>query len=231
MDVVDTRYAVPYGCPIGIYLKSDGIMVIGTGKLTAADGMEVDPAGILKSGDYIEAFNGKPLLKGRPYGRGEQDGRRGCGGLSPPGRRTGGRQREPVKTEDGQYKLGAWVRDDTQGIGTVTYLDLNGNFGALGHGDQRQRHRRPGGNQQGELYTTQIMGIEKGPLVSQGCFGVIYYGPGSLMGEINQNTNEGIFGTVSKAFLRQTGMEAMVKGNVTLPACRRAPWRSPAART
>ena len=26
----------------------------------------------------------------------------------------------PVKTEDGQYKLGAWVRDDTQGIGTVT---------------------------------------------------------------------------------------------------------------
>ena len=38
VDVVDTRYAVPCGCPIGIYLKSDGIMVIGTGKLTAADG-------------------------------------------------------------------------------------------------------------------------------------------------------------------------------------------------
>ena len=26
------------------------------------------------------------------------------------------------------------MRDDTQGIGTVTYVDLNGGFGALGHG-------------------------------------------------------------------------------------------------
>lgn len=34
----------------------------------------------------------------------------------------------------GTYKLGAWVRDDTQGIGTMTYMDLNGHFGALGHG-------------------------------------------------------------------------------------------------
>ena len=29
----------------------------------------------------------------------------------------------PVKGEDGSYKLGAWVRDDTQGIGTITYVD------------------------------------------------------------------------------------------------------------
>ena len=40
----------------------------------------------------------------------------------------------PVKGEDGSYKLGAWVRDDTQGIGTITYVDPNGHFGALGHG-------------------------------------------------------------------------------------------------
>ena len=37
---------------------------------------------------------------------------------------------EPVLAEDGTYKLGAWVRDDTQGIGTVTYVDMNGSFGA-----------------------------------------------------------------------------------------------------
>ena len=57
VDVVDTRYAIPCGSPIGIYLKSDGVMVIGTGRITGSDGMEVEPAyGILKSGDYIEAF-------------------------------------------------------------------------------------------------------------------------------------------------------------------------------
>lgn len=58
------------------------------------------------------------------------------------------------------------------------------------------------------------MGIEKGSIGKPGLLsGVIYYGPGSLMGEINKNTNEGIFGNVNDAFLRQTGMEAMVKGN------------------
>jgi len=27
-----------------------------------------------------------------------------------------------------------WVREDTQGIGTMTYITKNGKFGALGHG-------------------------------------------------------------------------------------------------
>jgi len=54
VNVVDTKYAIPCGTPIGIYLKSDGIMVIGTGDVTKKDGMVVEPAfGILQSGDYI----------------------------------------------------------------------------------------------------------------------------------------------------------------------------------
>ena len=40
----------------------------------------------------------------------------------------------PVKDAAGAYKLGIWVRDNTQGIGTLTYVDGNGNYGALGHG-------------------------------------------------------------------------------------------------
>ncbi len=59
---MDTRYAIPCGSPIGIYLKSQGVMVVGTGRITREDGRETEPAfGKLKSGDYIEAFNGTPL--------------------------------------------------------------------------------------------------------------------------------------------------------------------------
>ncbi len=62
VNVVDTHYAVPCGIPVGIYLKSNGVMVIGTGTITDAAGAEIEPAnGVLKSGDYIEAVNGKPL--------------------------------------------------------------------------------------------------------------------------------------------------------------------------
>ena len=38
VDVVDTRYAIPCGSPIGIYLKSQGVMVVGTGRITREDG-------------------------------------------------------------------------------------------------------------------------------------------------------------------------------------------------
>ena len=62
VDVEDVCYAVPCGMPVGIYLKSRGVMVIGTGKVTDENGSEAEPAyGILQSGDYIEAINGQPL--------------------------------------------------------------------------------------------------------------------------------------------------------------------------
>ena len=42
-----------------------------------------------------------------------------------------------------KYKLGIWVKDDTQGVGTVTYVCEDGTFAALGHGisDKRKQGR------------------------------------------------------------------------------------------
>ncbi len=110
----------------------------------------------------------------------------------------------PVKTEDGTYKLGAWVRDDTQGIGTLTYVDENGNFGALGHGISDSDTGKVVEIEHGELYDTEILGIERGTVGNPGVMaGVIYYGPGSQLGAITDNTEIGIFGTVNDR-LRQT---------------------------
>ena len=41
---------------------------------------------------------------------------------------------EAIKDKTGEYKLGIWVRDNAQGIGTLTFADEKGYFGALGHG-------------------------------------------------------------------------------------------------
>lgn len=67
----------------------------------------------------------------------------------------------PVATAEGDYKLGLWIRDDTQGIGTMTYVDMNGNFGALGHGISDSDTGMLVDITEGELYETDIMGIEK----------------------------------------------------------------------
>lgn len=212
VDVVDTRYAIPCGSPIGIYLKSDGVMVIGTGRITGPDGMEVEPvSGVLKSGDYIEAFNGKPMetkedLINAVNESGGQDSvvtvRRSGEAVDV--------SVKPVESTDGNYKLGAWVRDDTQGIGTITYMDMNGNFGALGHGISDSDTGELVESSQGSLYSTEIMGIEKGTIGKPGLLsGVIYYGPQSHMGDITSNTNEGIFGTVNQQFKKQITGEPM----------------------
>ena len=210
VDVVDTRYAIPCGSPIGIYLKSDGVMVIGTGRITGTDGMEVEPAyGILKSGDYIEAFNGKPVNTKEDLIRAVGE----CGGQDCvlQVRREGEDvdvSVKPVQGNDGQYRLGAWVRDDTQGIGTITYVDMNGRFGALGHGISDSDTGSLVETSEGALYSTEIMGIEKGSIGKPGLLsGVIYYGPQSHMGEITENTNEGIFGTVNQQFRKQLAGE------------------------
>ena len=212
VDVVDTRYAIPCGSPIGIYLKSDGVMVIGTGRITGPDGMEVEPAfGILKTGDYIEAFNGKPMKTKEDLISAVND----SGGQDSvvTVRRDGEPidvSVKPIASSDGKYKLGAWVRDDTQGIGTITYVDMNGNFGALGHGISDSDTGDLVETSQGALYSTEIMGIEKGTIGKPGLLsGVIYYGPQSHMGDISQNTNEGIFGTVNQQFKKRLTGEPM----------------------
>ena len=119
----------------------------------------------------------------------------------------------PAVTQDGKSKLGVWVRSDTQGIGTMTYIDLNGRFGALGHGISDTDTGEVVEISEGNLYDTQIVGVEKGAVGSPGVMsGVIYYGPGTLLGDVNANTEQGIFGTVNEKFMRDVTAESMEVG-------------------
>lgn len=203
VDVVDEQYAIPCGLPVGIYLKSDGIMVIGTGEVIGTDGTVSEPAlGILQTGDYIQAVNGSPLTTKEELTEAVNRSRGRETILTV--RRAGSEidvKIDPVSASDGSYKLGAWVRDDTQGIGTMTYVTADGRFGALGHGISDSDTGELVQSREGSLYETAVMGIEKGSAGNPGVMsGVIYYGPGSVLGSIRSNTGEGIFGTVNDRF-------------------------------
>lgn len=209
VEVVDSSFAIPCGLPVGIYMRSDGIMVIGTGEVEDEAGNVVEPClGILRSGDYIERVNGKKVSGKEELIRevGMADGKTVRLGI----RRDGDLKEvelTPVLCQDGSYKMGAWVRDDTQGIGTVTYVDPKGGFGALGHGISDSDTGRLVDIEGGELYDTKILGIEKGMPGKPGVLsGVIYYGRGTGLGTVDANTEEGIFGTVDTRFL--SGLQA-----------------------
>ena len=78
----------------------------------------------------------------------------------------------PVEDKNSEYKLGLWVKDDAQGIGTITYIDTDYNYAALGHPITDNTTGKALNIKYGRLYNTRILSIIKG----QNCT------PGELQG-------------------------------------------------
>ena len=105
----------------------------------------------------------------------------------------------PQQNTEGVYKLGIWIRDNAQGVGTMTYLDEKNGFGALGHGINDTDTADLMEVQSGSLYKTKIVNIRKGISGTPGeLTGVIDYKKENRIGVISINSVEGIFGTLSQ---------------------------------
>lgn len=186
------------GSTVGLYMETEGVLVIDTGEIRSENGSTLEPAkNIVKSGDYIVSFNDqevsskKDLIKDLTLLDEEK--------VTLEIRRNGETipvSVTPVKDSEGNYKLGIWVRDDTQGIGTLTFVDSSGRFGALGHGISDVDTGELLQINEGELYQAEILGIQKGSKGSPGeISGLIRYEPGKIIGSIAANTGNGIYGT------------------------------------
>ena len=120
---------------------------------------------------------------------------------------------DPVQTKEGDYKLGIWVRDNTQGIGTLTFLTEDGTFGALGHGIADVDTGillEPSG---GRLYDTTIVNIHKGETGNPGeLSGLIRYRDSYICGTIAENTEAGIFGQANTHLLEKLGTQTLQAG-------------------
>ena len=106
----------------------------------------------------------------------------------------------PVMDVSGTYKAGIWIRDDTQGIGTLSYIDENHQFAALGHGiTDIKEHGLLIQIDGGGLYPSRIHSIIKGAGGKPGeMVGTIYYGENNCQGTILKNTDTGIFGRLDQ---------------------------------
>ncbi len=99
---------------------------------------------------------------------------------------------KPEPDENNVYKMGAWLRDSAQGIGTMTYIDNQNRFGALGHGinDMDTGELLKLGS--GLLYHTEIVAVKRGERGNPGeLTGVIEYKPDQVSGVIVDNTVQG----------------------------------------
>ncbi len=194
---VDTQMVYASGSPVGIYMETEGVLIIDSGEIRNAEGILQAPAEhIVQPGDYIRKVDGevleskKQLIKMVSENQGTP--------MEMEVMRNNERIKislTPIQTEDGSYKLGLWVRDNIQGIGTLTYIDESGRFGALGHGISDVDTGEQLNIEQGELYDARILSVQKGTSGSPGELrGIIDYQDYLKLGEICKNTANGITG-------------------------------------
>lgn len=211
---------IPGGMPIGIYLETEGVMVLGTDSITAEDGMDYEPAAnLVKAGDYIVALNEQTIHDKNELA--ETVKKLGNEDIILRVRRDEqymNIRMKPVRLNARECKLGIWVRDNAQGLGTVTFLNTNSRFGALGHGIHDVDTNALLEIHNGRVYETSIRDIQKGQDGTPGGMeGIIVYNNYNVLGNITNNTDCGIFGTIDRIdalFADQTPMETAVREEI-----------------
>lgn len=197
IEVIQDKMLIPSGIPIGIYVKTNGVLVVGIGEFESDEGKKVSPAKYaLQKGDYILKADGEEIENKKQFVRLIEEYEEESMVLTI--KRNGEITDVMVKPEYNQNKekkLGIWIRDNAQGIGTMTYEDVDHSFGALGHGINDVDTSTLMNLDEGTLYKTEIVGITRGSNGSPGeLTGYIEYDTDNIIGEITENTSEGIFG-------------------------------------
>ncbi len=188
---------MPVGAAIGIHIQAKGLMVLEVEALTDENGNKTSPASdILKEGDYILAVNGKKVETTEAM---IAQVNASSGEMVTLTVERGEKQMEckitPARLTGGEYKIGVWIREDMQGIGTLSYVDAHNHFAALGHGITDIDTGNIVEIRDGNVYPADIYTIIRGQQGTPGeIVGKIIYGTFRSFGTISLNNYHGIYG-------------------------------------
>lgn len=190
------------GIPIGVRVSSDGVIVVGYSEIEINNNKEESPGklGGLEIGDVIlkinniEVYNATDLLKiikESDSGLLKMDILRHNQNLT--------KTIQCKKEDDEDYKIGLWVRDSTAGVGTMTFYDpLSSKFGALGHPITDCDTNEPFIIKKGDILDSSIISVRKGEKGSPGELRGVFVNEDSPCGDIEKNTQSGIYGKIEK---------------------------------
>ncbi|HIT88035.1 MAG TPA: SpoIVB peptidase [Candidatus Coprocola pullicola] len=199
--VIPQTEVIAGGMTVGVSMDTRGIMVLGTGYVNGEKNKIYEPAkGILQSGDMILQAGGKSLKNKEDLMKAvEENGTKPMSFLVD---RNGIQQTVEItpvfSQEDNSCKIGVWVRDSTQGIGTITFFNPSTNgFGALGHGVYDVDTQELMQIKNGQITQSSIIDIKKGEKGNPGAL-TGNVGRDLVLGSIASNTELGIYGKVEK---------------------------------
>lgn len=203
IKVLRSNKVLASGSAIGLVLKTEGVLVVGSSPVSTLEGEKdalVD--GVLKIGDVITQIENETVEDVSSISRiiNEENNKdkeldikfiRKTKEISA--------KIKPcydVKSEN--YKLGVWVRDDASGVGTLTYIDENNRFGALGHPICDSDTKSKISLKEGKVYKCSVLGVNKGVSGDPGEIKGFFMQGKNEQGVVEKNNAYGIFGNVNK---------------------------------
>ena len=190
-------YIIASGQNIGINIKSKGIMVVGL--YSVGDVSPSKDAGI-QLGDYITKIDGYVVndinsMVNRITNSNDKNNvkityLRGNNEITT--------NLKLIKSSDGIYKTGLYVKDTISGIGTLTFIDPETKmYGALGHEIIDKNTAIKIEVKDGKIFKSKITGITKSSNGYPGEKNATFYSD-NVYGSIIKNTSSGIFGNYGK---------------------------------
>lgn len=195
VNVQPERLVVPGGQSIGVALKTQGVLVVGTSDLGGSVASPAREAGV-RSGDLIERVNGVEVEDAKHLSSLINEAQDAA-------MLTVMRQNRQVELtirpayddHDGVFRLGAWVRDSTAGVGTLSFYDpTTQKFGALGHPitdvDTGELLRV----REGEILRSTVVKVRQGQKGDPGELMGQFLSDPTTLGRIYKNGEFGIYG-------------------------------------
>ena len=191
----------PGGQSIGILLQTDGVSVVGFSPVITEDGSAVNPASDagLVTGDFITSINGQKIDTNAQIAAIIDEAGKANESCEIVYLRNGIRHTlniEPLFCTDSQsWRIGLYVRDNTAGIGTLSFYEPNsGVYGALGH-EVPDLQYGVSGEKKGTIVRAAVQGIKIGASGDPGeKLGVFL--DEDWAGDIRTNSTFGIYGVL-----------------------------------
>lgn len=206
VEVVTPEYLLVGGHSIGILLQTNGVTAVGHSPVILESGEGIYPAkdaGLI-TGDFITSINGQEIGTNKQMAQLVEEAGQAGKDLIIEYIRDGVKEEikvSPLYCHDSQsYRIGLYVRDNTAGIGTLTYYDpATKGYGALGHKIAKLDGKSVEGESLGSVLRAEIQGIKIGRKGVPGEKMGVFVG-NSWRGTIRKNTNLGIFGFADAGF-------------------------------
>ena len=196
----EEKRLMPGGDAVGVALATRGVLVVGVSDVAGKS--PAQSAG-LRAGDVIEDINGETVnssqhltqivasSQGAPLTlRFLRDGASRTAVITP-----------SLDSASGVYRIGAWVRDSTAGVGTLSYYNMeDGTYGALGHAINDADTGKLLPVRTGALMQAEIVGVKRGEKGAPGELKGSFLKHQVVLGSIEENTQLGIYGKMDAPY-------------------------------